>query len=73
MLHLVGKVLVLLGLVKKFLVVLVRDDFSTITQEDDAARTDTEATGTFHLQVIFIRVILKLVPDPGAAELGCTN
>ncbi|MBZ6375434.1 MAG: hypothetical protein LBE67_10660 [Kocuria palustris] len=73
MLHLVGKVLVLLGLVKKLLVVLVRDDLSAITQENNAARTDTESTGTLHLQVIFIRGILKLVPDSGAAELGCTN
>lgn len=72
MLHLIAEVPVFLSMVKQLVIVLLRNQFCAIAQENDAARAYTEATGTIVFHVILIWVLFELITDAGAAELSCS-
>ena len=70
--HLVGQIL-LLRLIKQLLLVLVRNDLGAVTQENNPTLAHAKRPRALHLHLIVIGLVLELVPDSRAAELGYSH
>lgn len=70
--HLVGQIL-LLRLIEQLFLVLVRDDLGAVAQENNPTLAHAKRPRSLHLQLIIIGLVLELVPDSRAAELGCSH